>query len=217
MKKVKTTRRISREVSKETLAADLERYKSLALELGASQAEIIPAQWVEVDERVRLKCLIPRCANYGQCAFCPPYTPEAEPLRQALRRYQWALAVKQDIIPASQLANPNQYERGSAELGKKLQEMLATIELQAFADGYYLSLGLGAGSCKLNLCAGMYCQVLDSGRCRFPLKARPSMEAMGMDVFGLAARLGWEAYPIYAGVDPSLVPCAIHVGVVFIH
>ena len=40
--------------------ANLERYRELALALGASDAVIVPAGDVTVDERVRLKCLVPR-------------------------------------------------------------------------------------------------------------------------------------------------------------
>jgi hypothetical protein len=42
------------------------------------------------------------------------------------------------------------------------------------------------------------------------------MEAMGIDVFGLVTKAGWEIYPIYNGVNPDLVPCAWSVGIVFI-
>jgi hypothetical protein len=43
------------------------------------------------------------------------------------------------------------------------------------------------------------------------------MEAVGLDVYGLAAKVGWEMYPIYDGVDSKQIPCASSVGIVFIH
>ena len=64
-----TTRLVSREISEDTLKADLERYKQKAIELGVSRAETIPAQWVQIDERVRLKCSVPRCRSYGLCPY----------------------------------------------------------------------------------------------------------------------------------------------------
>ena len=79
-----TTRLISIQVSEETLKADLGNYRQKAMELGASQVEIIPADWVQVDERVRLKCSVPPCANYNRCGYCPPYTPEPEFMRRRL-------------------------------------------------------------------------------------------------------------------------------------
>ena len=54
-----TSRVISGQVAEETLKADLENYRQKALEIGASEANVIPAEGVQVDERVRLKCSIP--------------------------------------------------------------------------------------------------------------------------------------------------------------
>jgi predicted metal-binding protein len=204
-------------VSEGTLQADLERYRQKALELGASAAEVIPASWVVVDERVRLKCFIPRCPNWGESYSCPPYTPEAELIRQALSRYTWALLFKHEVIPVEEFAELDIFEKEGQKHLRKTAEIAAKIETLAFADGYYLAMGFGSGGCKTTFCGGTFCQVLDSGRCRFPLKARPSMEAMCIDAFGLAARVRWEIYPIYAGVDPQLVPCALSMGIVFIY
>ena len=212
-----TTRLISAQVSEETLKVDLENYRQKALELGASQAEVIPAQWVRVDERVRLKCLIPRCHNYGQCAYCPPYTPEPEFMRKAFSRFQWAVLFRSDVVPVEDYANIARYSSEGTKHDRKTMEIAGRVEIMAFADGYYLAMGFGCGNCRVSLCDSMLCQVLDSGRCRFPLKARPSMEGVGIDVYGLVAKVGWEIYPIYNGVDPKLVPCASSVGIVFIH
>lgn len=41
------------------------------------------------------------------------------------------------------------------------------------------------------------------------------MEAVGIDVFKLVKKVGWEAYPLMDNLD--LVPCAISVGIVFIY
>ena len=58
-------------VSDEQLRADLERYRQLALDEGASDAAILAASEVVVDERVRLKCLVPRCLRAGETPNCP--------------------------------------------------------------------------------------------------------------------------------------------------
>jgi predicted metal-binding protein len=60
----------------------------------------------------------------------------------------------------------------------------------------------------------MICQFLDSGRCRFPHRSRPAMEAVGIDVVALINEVGWEAYALLG--DLSLIPCAVTVGIVFI-
>ena len=211
-----TARLIPSQVTEETLKADLENYRQKALELGASQAEIIPAQWVQVDERVRLKCAIPPCPNYGRCGCCPPNTPEPEFMRKAFSRFNWAVLFKTDV-PVEDFADIGRYYPHGREHQRKIGEIAAKIETLAFGDGYYFAVGFGAGSCRDTLCNSMLCQLLDSGRCRFTLRARPSMEGVGIDVFGLVAKVGWQVYPVYGSVDPKLVPCAISVGVVFIH
>jgi len=212
-----TTRLISAEVTEETLRADLDRYKQKAIELGASQAEVIPAQWVEVDERVRFKCYVPRCVNYGQCAYCPPYTPEPEFMRKVFSQFRWAVLVRSNVVPVEDVADITRFLPHGVKHFRETAEIVSKIGILAFADGYYLAMGFTGGSCRDNLCNGMLCQVLDSGRCRFPLKARPSMEAVGIDAYGLATKVGWEIYPIYNGVDPNLVPCASSIGIVFIY
>ncbi len=44
------------------------------------------------------------------------------------------------------------------------------------------------------------------------------MEAMGVDVFGLVTKIGWEVFPLAAKEpNPEAIPCAISVGLVFIY
>ena len=97
---------------------------------------------------------------------------------------------------------------------RQSSDLVYELERQAYQDGYHLSMGFGGGSCKDYLCHGVICQFLDSGRCRFPHRARPAMEAMGIDVISLINRVGWKAYPMLD--DLSEIPCAITVGIVFI-
>lgn len=210
-----TTRLISTQVSEETLKADLGNYRQKAVELGASQAEIIPAQWVQVDERVRLKCLIPSCPSFGRCGNCPPYTPEPEFMRKAFSRFNWAILFKTDV-PVEDFADIKRYYPHGKEHQRKTNEIAAKIETLAFAGGYRFAMGLSTG-CRETLCDGGLCQKVDSGRCRYMLMARPSMEAVGIDVCDLVNKVGWNIYPIYRSVDPKSVPCAISVGITFVH
>lgn len=209
-------------VSEERLKVSLERYRLKAIELGASDAKVIPANWVVVDERVRMKCFVPRCPRVGESPNCPPYTPEPDVVRNALGKYSWAVFIRTDVEP---LRDYMPKRGGSAE--ERLRALsfhaengriVCELEGLAFKDGYYLALGLGGGSCKDYLCGGQVCQFLDSGRCRFPLRARPSMEAMGIDVFALINKVGWQVFPVaFTEEDPDSIPCAISVGIVFIH
>ena len=206
-------------MSEETLRADLERYRQLALELGASDAVIIPASDVTVDERVRLKCVVPRCLRAGGTPNCPPYTPDVDLVRRALSRFSWAILLKCDVEPIEQYApsrgGTKEKQRQTLSFHKKSAEVVTGLEARAYGDGYHLAMGFGGGSCKDYLCQGLICQFLDSGRCRFPHRARPAMEAMGIDVIKLINKAGWEAYALVD--DLSLIPCAITVGIVFIY
>jgi predicted metal-binding protein len=43
-----------------------------AIRWGATTAKVIPISSIVVDERVRLKCLVPLCDKYNQNLMCPP-------------------------------------------------------------------------------------------------------------------------------------------------
>jgi len=200
------------------LRANLERYRALALELGASDAAIIPASDIVVDERVRLKCLVPRCRRAGETPNCPPNAPDLDLVRRAFDRFSWAILLKCDVGPIQDYApgsgTTREEKRRVLSFHRQGADIVYALERQAYKDGYHLALGLSGGSCKDYLCQGMLCQFLDSGRCRFPQRARPAMEAMGIDVISLINKVGWQAYALLD--DLGRIPCAITVGLVFI-
>jgi predicted metal-binding protein len=102
------------------------------------------------------------------------------------------------------------------EWSRKSFEIVGKLETLAFGSGYYLAMGFSQGSCRRALCGQDRCLALSGGGCPYPLKARPSMEAVGMDVYGLVTRIGWKIHPIYRSVNPAEVPGALSVGIVFI-
>jgi len=61
----------------------------------------------------------------------------------------------------------------------KLHDLVNLGEREAFRSGFRFAAGLIGGCCRL--CE--VCVAIDNSRiCRFPFRARPSMEAMGIDV-----------------------------------
>jgi predicted metal-binding protein len=210
------SRKISLQTSDNILKCDLETLKQEAFEFGASMAEIIPAEWVEIDERVRLKCSVPLCPYYDKNPYCPPRGPSLDLMREALRRYSWALLFALDVIPPREFADQNIEREAVVKWGEKCLEITSRVETLAFSRGYYLAMGLGQASCLKILCGQERCLVLGGGRCPYPLQSRPSMEGSGIDVFGLVTKVGWEIYPIYRSVDPETVPRALSVGIVFV-
>ena len=202
----------------DAVRADLERYRAIAGDMGASGVAIVPASAVSVDERVRMKCIVPRCLRAGETPNCPPHGPDLDLVRRALARFSWALLFKCDVGPIEA------YGPGAGQTKKERRRMLSyhqssgeivyAIERQAYKDGYHLAMGFGGGSCKDYLCQGQLCQFLDSGRCRFPHRSRPAMEAVGIDVVALTRSVGWDMYALVG--DLGQVPCAITVGIVFV-
>lgn len=207
---------ISLEVSEETLRRDLEKFRQKALDLGASMSEIIPAGWAEVDERVRLKCSIPLCSYYDKCLFCPPHTPPPETMRKVLSRYDHAILSALDVIPVEDFAGTSRERKGAGEWAKKSFEITGRLETFALGSGYHLAMGFAQASCLKALCGQERCLVLEGNKCPYPLKSRPSMEAVGIDVYRLVTRVGWDIYPIYRSINCEEVSRALSVSIVFI-
>ncbi len=208
---------IALKIPEDKLRRDLELFKRKAIELGASMAEVIPADWVQIDERVRLKCAIPLCPNHDKSIFCPPHTPSLDFMRKALSRYGHAILFALEVIPVDHFAVRSVERHAAADWTRKSFEIVGTLETLAFGSGYYLAMGFAQGSCRKALCGQEKCLLLGGGNCPYPLKARPSMEAVGMDVYGLVTKVGWEIYPIYRSVNPAEVSRALSVGIVFVH
>jgi len=209
---------LTHKVKAKKLIADLEMLRGRALELGAAGAEIIRADQLVVDERVRLKCSIPRCLRAGETPNCPPNAPDLELVRKAFARYSRGILIKTHVEPIEVYAPGVSRDEGGTDRSLlfhgKTAKIVYEIERLAYQHGYALAMGLGGGSCKDYLCHGLVCQFMDSGRCRFPLKARPAMEALGIDVVDIMGKVGWDAYPLLGEV--SEIPCASSVGLVLI-
>ena len=91
------------------------------------------------------------------------------------------------------------------------------MESLAFYDGHYLAFGFGAGSCRHTFCGEQEsCPAMEGKRCRFSLISRPSMEAVGIDVYQLVARQGWDIYPIGSSAKPEDMPKGVLAGIVIV-
>ena len=192
-----------------------------ARELGADRAAPLPASSVVVDERVRLKCRVPRCSSYGRNLMCPPHVPGPDETRAALARYGDVLLVQQDI-PVTQAEvdaalDGKSYaesralpaEGGADGDGKKstgegaaaadcendvvaaqnaFAKLMTALETEAFKLGYRFAAAFAGGDCVL--CE--VCEGVDDGVCRHPFEARPSAEAVGVDVIATARAAGLD-------------------------
>jgi predicted metal-binding protein len=198
------------------LPADLEKYRRQALKLGATRAQVIKATQIPVDERVTLKCRIPRCFGFGAGAHCPPNTMKPAELREVLARYQWAVFFVRDV-PPEVIVRDKATIKERVAVYQEVFKIVSELESMAFYDGHYLSFGFAAGSCRHTYCGQQEsCQALEGKRCRFSLLARPSMEAVGIDVYKMVASLGWDIYPVGSGAKPGEFPTGTLAGLVIV-
>ena len=188
--------KITLERSEKQLQQDLERYKEKALELGATKATIMSVDEIPVEEQVTLKCQIPRCFGYGTSVHCPPNTLKPKELREILKKYRWALFFIKEV-PSSVIIRDKATIKERVKAYQDVFNIVNKIESIAFYDGSYLAFGFAAGSCRHTYCGQeKSCRAMEGKRCRFSLKARPSMEAVGIDVYKMATSQGWNIYPI---------------------
>jgi len=145
----------------------IEELKNRAVELGARESKIITVETVKTAAWVRYKCQF-GCSGFAESLTCPPYSPTPDETRKILNSFQKAILIH--------------CQSGSHV---DISKVVIKIEKEAFLAGYYQALGMGAGPCRL--CAE--CNL--KGECRHREKARPSMEACGIDVFATVRNNGF--------------------------
>ena len=143
-------------------------------------AEILVAEWV------RMKCRF-GCPHYGRAASCPPNTPAVEECRRFFQGYRHAL-----IFHFEKTAPEAQERRAWSA---RTNRGLVALERDVFLAGYPRAFVLFMDSC--HLCVEC---VPERAACKEPALARPSPEAMAVDVFATARQAG---YPIEVLTDPS--------------
>ena len=180
----------------------------VARKAGATAAKIIPSARVALDERVRLKCEVPRCAGYGQFLTCPPHVMPVEVFARLLPRYRWGLLVQVEA------KNIHSMDKGAGRIDPtllkdnrekhrpfrlQLLQVVEAVEAAAFKKGMYFAAGFVGGSCVL--CERCVEDKL-SEACRHPFRARPPMEAVGIDVLKTAQHAG---FPIHLSSSKNVL------------
>ena len=129
------------------------------VDLGAVEAKVVKASSVATAGWVRLKCQY-GCGGYGSSLCCPPNTPTPEQTRKIIDGYETALLAHFSV-------------NGTAT------KAMVTLERETFLQGYHKAFAFGAGPCLL-------CKSCHEDGCKHPDRARPSMEACGIDVYATA-------------------------------
>lgn len=189
----------------------LVKLQKKAVELGASDAKIIPVDRIPVEDEVVEMCKAHLCKGFGKSANCPPHVMGPGQVREWIEKYETALFFKLDVSPQVLLSEDR------FETFKTVYMIASRLEASAREEGFPLAKGLAAGSCKPVFCKGRTCDALmDEGECRYPSLARPSMEAVGINVFKLSKDAGWDIHIILKDSDPEAVPKGMLAGLILL-
>lgn len=141
---------------------------------GCTRAELISTKELAVDERVRMKCHLNVCGQYNNNLRCPPNVLSLEESASLLKSYDFAM-----LIQITEAVPDGNYEEVFHLKKNEFTNIIILLEKEAFRGGFTLAVGLSAGHCEL--CT--VCAAVEGGKqCNNPRQARPSMEALGMNV-----------------------------------
>ena len=165
----------------------LARLVQTALDMGATDARILPADRIVVDEKLAEKCSNPKCMNYGLSKSCPPNVAGPRAFKKQLETFTRAVFFKIEV-PSEIL-----YSTQNLELFQLLHETTAGVEQTAIEMGFTRAKGYAGNSCKMVFCHDhLECRALHGdGQCRHPDRARPSMSGFGVHVGKLYEAAGW--------------------------
>jgi len=148
-------------------------------------------KWIEsgkivVSQWVRMKCMY-GCREYGQTASCPPNVPSVSECEKFFREYSDAVIFHFE----KEVKKPEDRHAWT----KKVNAKLSKLEREVFLSGFERVFLLFMDSCRIcGECPG------ERGECKEPRRARPSPEAMAMDVYATVKQVG---YPIEVLSDYS--------------
>ena len=149
----------------------MEQKISIALQMGAAKAEIIPASGVVLSSTFRDICASNGCGLYGRCWMCPPDIGPIDELTAKIPQYRHGLLYQ----TIGQLEDSFDFE-GMTEAGKHHAQVSQRIESAWPAEEH---LHLSCGGCRL--CE--VCAKRTGEPCRHPSQALPPMEGYGIDVY----------------------------------
>ena len=191
------------------MSIDLAKYVVRAIELGATDAKAIGRDQIILDERARSKCHYPTCRLYNTNINCPPYTMPVEEFEKVVDRFGYAIFFKIDVTSGGFEAFDEVNKHG-------VTNIVWRLESEAFYDGHHFAMGFGGTGCKGIFCPDVECSALRGEGCRFPWKARPGMHAVGFNVYGMAAEVGWPLHTVGPSTDPNAISHMSSFGIVLV-
>ena len=140
-------------------------------------SSVVTAAWV------RLKCRY-GCEMHGKGYCCPPDTPTPEQTRAVLNQYNRALLFRYEAVKRE--------GESRIKLLSDYFDELIELEGDLFKDGFYKAFVMISGPCTR--CSP--CAKAEGAPCHFAMRARPSMEACGIDVYRTAWNNGFPIKPL---------------------
>jgi len=138
---------------------------------------IVVAHWVQ------MKCRF-GCVEYGRCGTCPPEVPSVEDCERFFREYQTAAVFHFEKA----VAKPEDRHAWT----KSVNEKIIDLEREVFLAGCRKAFVLPMDSCTLcEQCTGR------RATCKEPRRARPTPEAMAMDVYATVRSIGYPIEVLY--------------------
>ena len=136
------------------------------------------------EERIRAFCAENKCGSYGHNYMCPPHAGSLEDIRNNLKKFSHGV-----LFQYSKMLDISSDREKARETKIEFHKKVLQIEGFLRQNGFGQVWGLIGGSC--GLCDT--CRIIASKPCPYPESARMSLEAIGIDVIGLAGRLGLDS------------------------
>jgi len=149
---------------KKMLNDDIQKLSDFARENKCITVIFVTRNQIAADIRTVLKCYY-GCPSFGTNKMCPPYTISPERFFPILKKYKYGLLVETSA--------------------SDINQAVVRIEKEAIKMGYLFAFGMRGGACPL--CPSC---TLPNELCCKPVEARPSMEALGIDVFKTVKNAG---------------------------
>ncbi len=139
--------------------------------------EIVVSHWV------RMKCQF-GCDEYGRTASCPPNVPSVSECEKFFKEYEAA------VIFHLEKKAPKPEDRSAWT--KKINLKLLKLEREIFLVGYEKAFLIFLDSCNIcSECPGR------KEECKEPRLARPTPEAMCVDVYSTVRQIGYPIEVLY--------------------
>ena len=146
-------------------------------QLGFTAIKFIHMPQIVTSRWVRQRCQY-TCRYTRQSDLCPPFSPSTEETSRLIEEYKFGLIVRRD--------EPFPFRKDYHEVWNEFQNALVEAENEAFIRGYGKAFAVAAGNC-------IFCHHDDSIRpCEYPGKSRPTLEAIGVNLYDTLDMIGWE-------------------------